>query len=107
MQSAYAHESSSRNTKDLRRRTSTHDHHRRLLVQRSFIYLLEILIRRNFGCWWIDLQGAGLWCDIHERLDTKEDENDIYKMAKNRERKTRYPNQVKCIKDEDKTSSKN
>ena len=29
LQSSYAHESSSRNTKDLHRRTSTHDHHRR------------------------------------------------------------------------------
>jgi hypothetical protein len=33
-------------------------------------------------------------------LDTKDDENVVYKMTKLRERKTRDFNQVKCIKDE-------
>jgi hypothetical protein len=37
---------------------------------------------------------------LYQRLDTKEGEKDIYKMAKNRERKTRDIIQVKCIKDE-------
>ena len=33
-------------------------------------------------------------------MSTKEGENDIYRMARVRERKTRDFNQVKCIKDE-------
>jgi hypothetical protein len=33
-------------------------------------------------------------------LDTKDDENVVYKMTKLRERKTRDFNQIKCIKDE-------
>ena len=37
--------------------------------------------------------------DLYQRLNTKEGERDIYKMAKIRERKTRDVNQVKCIKD--------
>jgi hypothetical protein len=36
---------------------------------------------------------------LYQRLDTKEGERDIYKMAKIRERKTRDVDQVKCIKD--------
>jgi hypothetical protein len=38
--------------------------------------------------------------DLYQRLDSKEGEKDIYRMAKIRERKTRDVNQVKCIKDE-------
>ena len=38
--------------------------------------------------------------DLYQRLSTKEGENDIYRMARVRERKTRDFNQVKCIKDE-------
>jgi hypothetical protein len=37
---------------------------------------------------------------LYQRLGTKEGENDIYRMAKSRESKTRYIIQVKCIKDE-------
>jgi hypothetical protein len=37
--------------------------------------------------------------DLYQRLNTKEGERDIYKMAKFRERKTRDVNEVKCIKD--------
>jgi hypothetical protein len=36
---------------------------------------------------------------LYQRLDTKEGERDIYKMAKIPERKTRDVEQVKCIKD--------
>jgi hypothetical protein len=36
---------------------------------------------------------------LYQRLGTKEREKDIYRMAKNRERKTRNIIQVKCIKD--------
>ncbi|PWZ15356.1 LINE-1 retrotransposable element ORF2 protein [Zea mays] len=38
--------------------------------------------------------------NLYQRLDTKQGEKDIYRMAKIRERKTRDINQVKCIKDE-------
>ena len=38
--------------------------------------------------------------NLYKRLDTKDGERDIYKLAKARERKTRDLNQVKCIKDE-------
>lgn len=38
--------------------------------------------------------------NLYHRLDTKEGEKDVYKIAKLRERKTRDLNQVKCIKDE-------
>jgi hypothetical protein len=37
---------------------------------------------------------------LYQRLGMKEGENDIYTMAKSRERKTRDIIQVKCIKDE-------
>jgi hypothetical protein len=40
------------------------------------------------------------YTELYQKLDTKESENDVYKMAKLRERKTRDFNQVKCIKDE-------
>ncbi|KAM1491938.1 hypothetical protein ACFX10_023920 [Malus domestica] len=39
--------------------------------------------------------------DMYKRLDTKERELDIYKLARAREKKTRDLNQVRCIKDED------
>ena len=38
--------------------------------------------------------------EFYKRLDTKEGEKDIYKIARNREKKTRDLTQVKCIKDE-------
>jgi hypothetical protein len=37
---------------------------------------------------------------LNQRLGTKEEEKDIYRMVKRRERKTRDIIQVKCIKDE-------
>jgi hypothetical protein len=40
------------------------------------------------------------YTELYRKLDTKEGENDVYKMAKLRERKIRDFNQVKCIKDE-------
>jgi hypothetical protein len=41
-----------------------------------------------------------MYDELYQRLSTKEGEKDIYRMAKSRERKTRYIIQVKCIKDE-------
>ncbi|XP_078164538.1 uncharacterized protein LOC144559394 [Carex rostrata] len=38
--------------------------------------------------------------ELYQKLRTKEGENDIYRIAKLCERKTRDFNQVKCIKDE-------
>jgi Reverse transcriptase (RNA-dependent DNA polymerase) len=38
------------------------------------------------------------YTELYRKLDTKEGENDVYKMAKIRERKTRDLYQVKCIK---------
>jgi hypothetical protein len=40
------------------------------------------------------------YMELYRKLDTKDGENDVYKMAKLRERKTKDFNQVKCIKDE-------
>jgi hypothetical protein len=37
------------------------------------------------------------YAELYRKLDTKEEENDVYKMAKLRKRKTRDFNQVKCI----------
>jgi hypothetical protein len=37
---------------------------------------------------------------LYQRLGMKEEEKDIYMLAKSRERKTRDIIQVKCIKDE-------
>jgi hypothetical protein len=37
---------------------------------------------------------------LYWKLDTKDGENDVYKMTKLRERKTKDFHQVKCIKDE-------
>ena len=39
--------------------------------------------------------------DLYTRLDSKEGENRIYKLAKIKQRTTRDFNQVKCIKSED------
>ena len=39
--------------------------------------------------------------DLYTRLDSKEGEKRVYKLAKIRERKTRDFNQVQCIKSED------
>ena len=39
------------------------------------------------------------YTELYRKLDTKEGENDVYKMAKLRERKTKDFNQVKYIKD--------
>ena len=39
---------------------------------------------------------------IHERLDSKEGEKEVFKLARARERRTtRDLNSVRCIKDED------
>ena len=38
--------------------------------------------------------------DINRRLSTKKGKNDIYRMARTRDRKTRDFNQVKCINNE-------
>jgi hypothetical protein len=40
------------------------------------------------------------YAELYQILGTKEGENDVYKIAKFRERKTRDFNQIKCIKDE-------
>jgi hypothetical protein len=40
------------------------------------------------------------YMELYRKLNTKEGENDVYKMTKLRERKARDLNQVKCIKDE-------
>jgi hypothetical protein len=40
------------------------------------------------------------YMELYRKLDTKKGENDVYWMAKLRERKTRDFNEVKCIKDE-------
>jgi hypothetical protein len=40
------------------------------------------------------------YMELYRKLDKKEDENVVYKMAKLRERKTKDFNQVKYIKDE-------
>jgi hypothetical protein len=40
------------------------------------------------------------YTELYRKLDTKEGENDVYKMAKLRERKTRDFHQIKCIKNE-------
>lgn len=39
--------------------------------------------------------------ELYRRLDTKESEREIFKLAKARDRRTKDLNQVKCIKDED------
>jgi hypothetical protein len=41
-----------------------------------------------------------IYAEMYWKLDTKEGENDVYKMTKLWERKIRDFNQVKCIKDE-------
>jgi Zn ribbon nucleic-acid-binding protein len=40
------------------------------------------------------------YAELYQKLDTKKDENNVYKMAKVQDRKIRDFNQIKCIKDE-------
>jgi hypothetical protein len=40
------------------------------------------------------------YAELYRKLDMKDGENDVYKMAKLWERNTRDFNQIKCIKDE-------
>jgi hypothetical protein len=40
------------------------------------------------------------YAELYRKLDTKEDENIVYMMAKHREKNTRDFNQIKGIKDE-------
>jgi hypothetical protein len=40
------------------------------------------------------------YTELYRKLDTKDDQNDVYKMVKLRERNTRDFYQIKCIKDE-------
>jgi hypothetical protein len=40
------------------------------------------------------------YTELYWKLGMKDDENDVYKMTKLREKKTRDFNQVKCIKNE-------
>ena len=44
---------------------------------------------------------AKVYKEVYEKLDTKEVEKDIYKIARIRERKTRDLCIVRCVKDED------
>jgi hypothetical protein len=44
--------------------------------------------------------GSQAYTELYRKLDTKEGVNDVYKMTKFRERKTKDFHQVKCIKDE-------
>jgi hypothetical protein len=39
------------------------------------------------------------YAELYRKLDTKEDENDVYKITKLQEMMTKDFNQVKCIKD--------
>jgi len=51
----------------------------------------------------IDAQNAKVkvYKEVYEKLDTKEVENDIYRIARIRKRKTRHLCTVRCVKDED------
>jgi hypothetical protein len=40
-----------------------------------------------------------VYAELYRKLDTKENENDVYKITKLQEMMTKYFNQVKCIKD--------
>jgi hypothetical protein len=44
--------------------------------------------------------GGRAYVEVYRKIDTNEGKNDVYRMTKVRERKTRDFNQVKCIKDE-------
>jgi hypothetical protein len=50
--------------------------------------------------WAVSEVRGQMYDGLYQRLDTKEGENDFYRMAKSREMKTRGIIQVKCIKDE-------
>ena len=44
---------------------------------------------------------AKVFEELYRRLDTKEGEKELFKLAKARDRRTNDLNQIKCIKDED------
>jgi hypothetical protein len=56
-------------------------------------------VRRNTKKTVSEARGQA-YAELYRKLDTKEDEHDVYKMTKLRERKTRDFNQIKFIKDE-------
>jgi len=45
---------------------------------------------------------AKVYREMYEKLDTKEVEKDMYRIARIRERKTKDLYTVRCVKDEDK-----
>jgi hypothetical protein len=55
--------------------------------------------RRNVKKTVSEVRGRA-YAELYRKLDTKEGKNDVNKMTKLRERKTRDFNQVKCIKDD-------
>ncbi|XP_071683285.1 uncharacterized protein [Lolium perenne] len=71
---------------------------RRLYLDRSADNMEKYKMAKKAAKRAVSEVGGRAYEDLYQRLDTMEGENDIYRMAKIRERKTRDVDQVKCIK---------
>jgi hypothetical protein len=72
---------------------------RRMHLNRSVDNVERYKVSKKTAKWAVSEAMGQMYDGLYQRLDTKEGEKDIYRMAKSRERKIRDIIQVKCIKD--------
>jgi hypothetical protein len=73
---------------------------RRMHLDRSVDIVKRYKVTKKTAKQTVSEARGRMYDGLYQRLDTKEWENDIYRMTKSRERKMRDIIQVKCIKDE-------
>ena len=74
--------------------------YRSLYHDRSVDNIEKYKVAKNTAKRAISVAKGRAYEDLYQYLSTKEEEKDIYRIARVRERKTRDFDQVKCIKDE-------
>jgi hypothetical protein len=72
---------------------------RRMHLDRSVDNIERYKVTKKIAKRAVSEERGQIYDRLYQRLGTKKGEKDIYRMAKNRERKTRNIIQVKCIKD--------
>jgi hypothetical protein len=73
---------------------------RRMYLDRSVDNVEQYKVAKKTAKWAVSEAKGQMYDGLYQRLDMKEGEKDIYRMAKNWERKMKNTIQVKCIKDE-------